>query len=230
MRVRFFQLLIAGLALLSAGAYAASSEDPWKPLNTKIFNFNETADKWVAKPLAKGYDRILPRPVSNSVTRFFKNLTNVNSFVNNIFQFKIKAASTDVLRLAVNTTVGIGGLLDPASAMGLPQSEEDWGQTLGVWSIGNGPYLMIPLLGPSTVRDSVGLVLDSFFNPTLLIDHVATRNSVWLLGRVDARASLLSAEGLIIGDKYLFYRGAYLQRRNYLVNDGKVEDPFGDDF
>jgi phospholipid-binding lipoprotein MlaA len=222
--------LMAGLLLMYSGVSSASSEDPWKPLNTRIFNFNETADKWVAKPLAKGYERVLPGPVSNSVTRFFKNLTNVNNSVNNIFQFKLKAATTDLLRLAINSTVGIGGLFDPATPMGLPQSEEDWGQTLGVWKVGNGPYFMLPLLGPSTVRDTFGLLIDSFFTPTLFLDHVATRNSVWVLGKVDARANLLSAEGLIIGDKYLFYRGAYLQRRNYLVNDGKVEDQFGDDF
>lgn len=222
--------LVAGLLLVCSGTSAANSEDPWKPLNKKIFAFNETADKWVAKPVAQGYEKVLPDPVSNAVGRFFKNLTNVNNCVNNIFQLKLKAASTDVLRLVVNSTIGIGGLLDPATPMGLPQSEEDWGQTLGVWKIGNGPYFMLPLLGPSTIRDSLGLLMDSFFNPTLLIDHVVTRNSVWVLGKVDARANLLSAEGLIIGDKYLFYRGAYLQRRNYLVNDGQVDDEFGDDF
>jgi len=227
---KIFKLVLVILILWNPEAVFAVADDPWKPMNKKIHGFNDTADRWVAKPIAKGYDRVLPGPVTRSISHFFKNLSNVNNSVNNLFQFKLRDAGTDIVRLAVNLTVGIGGLWDPATKMGLPQSEEDWGQTFAVWSIGSGPYLVIPLMGPSTVRGSFGLFADSFFNPILLIDHVRTRNTVWVLQKIDARANLLGVEKLVIGDKYLFYRDAYLQRREYLIHDGQLEDPFDDDF
>lgn len=211
-----------------------SSQDPWESFNRSIFVFNDTADRWVLKPVAVGYTKVTPDPVERGVSNFFSNLAEVRNVLNDLLQWKWGQAGNDFGRLLVNSTLGVAGFFDVARHMSLPRSEgEDFGQTLAVWGVGQGPYLVLPFLGPSNVRDTVGLPVDWAADPVTYIDDVATRNSVKALDYIEDRAALLDAEQLVSGDKYLFYREAYLQRRNYLIKDGEIEDDFGafgDDF
>ena len=148
-------------------------------------------------------------------------------FVNDLLQLKVGDAVTDSGRFLVNSTVGIGGILDVASNLGLERNEEDFGQTLGKWGVHSGPYVVLPVFGPSNLRDSFGLVLDTLFNPIQYQEESSIRFPLLLVENVDTRSSLLALDELIIGNKYLFLREAYMQRRDYLVNDGQVEDQFG---
>ncbi|MCB1691373.1 MAG: VacJ family lipoprotein [Pseudomonadales bacterium] len=208
----------------------ARNPDPWIGLNKRVYAFNEVADKWVTKPIAKGYRAVLPRFVRAGVNNFFENLGDVGNSLNNILQGKVGAGASDIGRIVINTTLGIGGVLDPASDMGLKKHNEDFGQTLQVWGLPRGPYLVIPFLGPSTVTDASGRPLDITLSPVGQLDPVADRNVLRAVSLINDRYQLLSAEKLVFGDKYLFYRDAYLQRREYLVKDGQVKDEFGDDF
>src|SRR5690606_30316084 len=188
-----------------------------------------TLDTYALKPVAKGYKTITPDVVESGVSNFFSNLTEVRNILNGMLQWKWKQVGNDTGRLLVNSTVGIAGILDVAKHMNLPRSEgEDFGQTLGVWGLETGPYLVLPFLGPSNLRDGAGLPVDWYADPATYIDHVPTRNVERALDFINARAELLGAEGLISGEPYVFLREAYLQRRNYLVSDGEVEADFGD--
>lgn len=238
MKTTIRQLLPALLALLPALVLAAekppNNPDPWESVNRKIFAFNDTADRWVLKPVAKGYQWITPQFLEDGIHNMFSNIGEVGNILNSLLQAKFKNTATDGGRLIINSTVGLLGFFDVAGKMGLQVHEEDFGQTLGYWGVHPGPYIVVPLLGPRTVRDGFGSIADAYTDPvTLGIDHVRTRNQV-LAGRVvDSRAQLLQAEELISGDRYIFMRDAYLQRRQFLVNDGQVKDTFGagdDDF
>ncbi len=224
--------LAAGLLLSMGGVQAADEVDPWEGMNRKIFVFNDTLDTYLVKPVAKGYLAVTPDPVEVSVSNFFENLGEVKNIVNDVLQWKWGQAANDSGRLLVNTTIGIAGLFDVAKHMGMPRAEgEDFGQTLADWGVGQGPYLVLPFLGPSTLRDLGGMPVDGYTNPIAYVDHVPTRNTVYATDLLETRASLIEAEDLISGDKYAFMRDAFLQRRNYLVKDGDVEDDFGgDDF
>jgi len=204
--------------------------DPLEGLNRKTHGFNDLTDRVILKPTAKFYEKASPLFVRKGIRNFFKNIDDINIFVNDMLQLKFRAATSDLGRFVINSSLGLGGLFDPATKMGLIKNEEDFGQTLGYWGIGPGPYFVIPLLGPSTVRDSISLIVDTAFDPVLTLHEIRARNSLYALDKLHKRADLLSAENLIIGDKYLFFRSAYLQSREYLVNDGEVEDTFGDDF
>ncbi len=182
-------------------------------------------DTYALRPLAKGYEAVTPQFLEDGIHNVFRNLGDVGNLVNNVFQLKPHAAGVDTARLIVNTTFGLGGFFDVGTRMGLQRSDEDFGQTLGYWGVPSGPYVVIPLLGPSTVRDGLSNP-DSFTEPYRYIDHVPTRNSIFALDVVDTRASLLPAEKLIQGDKYIFIRNAYLQNREFKVKDGEVEDDF----
>lgn len=226
-----FLLLLLTLAFspfLTGCATTPANPDPWEGLNRKTFAFNEVVDKAVLKPLAKGYTAITPAPVEKGVSNVLDNLFYPTVIVNQLLQGKATNAIKDTTRFLVNSTVGLLGIFDVASKAGLPAHREDFGQTLAVWGITNSPYLVLPILGPSTARDGVGRVADTFTNPIFYVNDTATRYALVAMATVDTRARQLKAESIISGDKYLFLRDAYLQRRHYQINDGRVEeqDPF----
>ncbi len=232
MHRRVVSIVAASLLFVSGSLLAQDIEqDPWENFNRSIFNFNEGLDKAIAKPIAKGYRAITPDPVEQSISNVFSNLLEVRNVINDVLQGKLGQAANDSGRFLVNSTLGLAGLFDVAEKMGLPQSDgEDFGQTLAVWGVGKGPFVMLPLFGPSSLRGTVGLPVDSYSNPVTYINDVPVRNSLYFVDLVATRASLLDAEALISGDKYVFLREAYLQRRDYLVNDGALEDDSFDDF
>ena len=213
-------------ALLPAVSQAASEEDPWEGFNRAMFRFNDTLDTDALKPLAQGYQKVTPQFLEDGVNNVFGNIGDVGNLANNLLQGKLYDAGVDTGRLIFNTTFGLLGFFDVAKQMGLQKSDEDFGQTLGAWGLQSGPYLVIPFLGPSSVRDAGGKVPDSLLTPYPHMDHVPTRNVTRGVEVIDTRASLLSAEKLISGDKYIFIRNAYLQNREFRVKDGEVEDDF----
>lgn len=214
----------ATLALLPLAVQA--EDDPWESFNRPVFRFNDTLDTYALKPIAKGYQAITPQFVEDGVHNVFNNIGDVGNLVNNVLQGKMHDAGVDTGRLIANTTFGVLGVFDVATRMGLDRNDEDFGQTLGAWGVSSGPYVVIPLFGPSTVRDAGAMVPDSFLQPYPYIDHVPTRNVTRAVDVVDTRANLLSAEKMITGDKYIFIRNAYLQNREFRVKDGEVEDDF----
>ena len=231
-RIVAVMLCCVALLAVSGGAYAqeAKEQDPWEGFNRAMFTFNDTLDGYVLKPVAKGYKAVTPDFAEKGVSNFFGNLLEIRNVLNDVLQWKWGQAGNDSGRFLINTTLGIGGLFDVAKHMKLPKSEgEDFGQTLAVWGLGSGPYLVLPFLGPSSVRDGAGLPLDWSADPISYIDHVPTRNSTRAFKFVVDRADLLTAEEFISGDRYIFIREAYLQRRNYLINDGEIDDPFAAD-
>lgn len=220
--------LVLGLCIAAPNAIA---EDPWESTNTRIFKFNKTLDNWILRPVAHSYNAVVPRVVRQGVGNFFSNIDDINVLANDILQLKFADAATDSGRLVINTTIGLVGIMDVASSMGLSKNEEDFGQTFGRWGVGPGPYVMLPFFGPSSVRDSFGLVLDTVFNPIQYHEDDSVRTLLLGMEQLDSRASVVSMEDLISGDEYLFLREAYLQQREYLVTDGQVEyDDEWDDF
>ncbi len=216
------------LVTLFAGNPLAFAADPWEETNAKIYAFNKKLDGWVLRPIAVAYVKITPNIVRQGIGNFFSNIDDVNVLANDLLQLKFRDAASDSGRLLINTTVGVGGIIDVASSVGLTKNEEDFGQTFGRWGVGAGPYVVLPFFGSSSVRDSFGLVLDTMFNPIQYYQEDGARTTLTVLGFVDDRASVLSLEGLISGDEYLFVREAYLQQREYLVNDGAYYDDFDD--
>lgn len=219
-----------GLALASPAVMAEQGQDPWEGFNRSIFTFNETLDQYAVKPLAQGYRYVTPDIAEQGVSNFFDNIGDVGNLFNNLLQFKFDAAGRSFARLTFNTTFGLAGLLDVATPMGIQAHEEDFGQTLGYWGVDAGPYLVLPFFGPSTVRDGLSKPVDWWVDPVSEVDHVSTRNSLHGLRLVDTRSRLLQAEQIISGDKYAFMRDAYLQRRQYQIDDGTVEIKYDSDF
>lgn len=217
--------LMAGLVVAPAVSQAAE-DDPWEGVNRAIFRFNDTLDTYTLKPLAKGYEAVTPQFLEDGIHNMFRNVGDVTNLLNNVLQAKPVEAGKDTARLIFNTTFGLLGFFDVGTHMGLQRSDEDFGQTLGYWGVASGPYVMLPFFGPSTVRDALGKYPDTYARPYRYIDHVPTRNTILATDIVDTRASLLPAEKLINGDKYLFLRNAYLQNREFKVKDGQVEDDF----
>ncbi|CRM15121.1 MULTISPECIES: MlaA family lipoprotein [Pseudomonas] len=222
----FAQLSVCATVLLAPFAVQAAEDDPWESINRPIFTFNDTVDTYALKPLAQGYQWVTPQFVEDGIHNFFRNIGDVGNLANNVLQLKPHNAGVDTARLLVNTTFGVLGFIDVGTKMGLQRSDEDFGQTLGYWGVGSGPYVMLPLLGPSTLRDAPSKYVDSYTQPYRYMDDVSVRNSVMGLNIVDTRASLLDSERLITGDKYTFIRNAYLQNREFKVKDGKVVDDF----
>ena len=206
-----------------------STPDPWEGFNRKIYAFNDVADRYFLKPVTKSYQWITPDFVETGVSNAFSNILDINTIANDLLQLKFSQALSDTGRFVLNTTVGLVGLFDVASPLGLEKHNEDFGQTLGYWGVGPGPYLVIPFLGSSDLRDGFSLIVDSQTNIINEVDHIPTRNQIYALRTVDARAGLFAAEQLLTGDKYTFLRDAYLQRRAFLVNDGVTEDTFGEE-
>ncbi len=215
----------AVLAVLPLAANAAE-DDPWEGFNRPVFRFNDTLDTYALKPVAKGYQAVTPQLFEDGVHNVFRNIGDVTNLANNLLQGKVHDAGVDGGRLIFNTTFGLLGFFDVASEMGLQRNDEDFGQTLGAWGLGSGPYLVVPFLGPSSLRDAPAKIPDSFLGPYPYIDHVPTRNVTRAVNVVDTRASLLSAEKMVSGDKYIFVRNAYLQNREFRVKDGEVVDDF----
>ena len=225
-------VLLSIVLALTGCATNGDPRDPLEPLNRGVYKFNDAVDQAVFKPVAKGYKAVLPNPVRTGVGNFFANIDDALIAVNNLLQFKFGAALSDVGRLLTNTTIGVGGLFDVASGFGLEKHNEDFGQTLGYWGIGDGPFLMLPLLGPSNVRDAVGLAVYYHLDPVWNLSHIPTRNTLGAIRVVDRRARLLDAEKILDEaalDPYTFLRDAYIQQRRNLIYDGnppplKLED------
>ena len=232
--------LLAGILSLSMTASVAALEyddyyedeirnpDPWEPVNRVVFRFNDTLDTYALRPVAKGYDRIMPEFLNDGVSNVFNNLGEPKNLVNNLLQGKMHDASVDLARFLMNTTVGVVGVFDVATRMGLQRNDEDFGQTLGAWGVKSGPYVMLPRFGPSTVRDTGSFAAEGLagYSYRGQVDHVPSRNTAVGVDVVDTRAGLLSQERLISGDKYRFIRNVWLQNREYKVMDGQVEDEF----
>ncbi len=220
--------LLCLLLFVPAMAEEPANPDPWEGFNRPIFEFNERLDRYLLKPVAKGYQVVMPDPAERGVTNFFSNLRDANSTLNAVLQGRPGGAVRAGGRFLLNSTVGMLGLFDVATRMGVEPYRTDFGHTLAIWGVPSGPYLMVPVLGPRTVRSGTGTVFDSFASVEMTIDDVSVRNSLRALDVVDSRARLLKAEDLISGDRYIFLRDAYLQQRRALVNDGVVEDSFSD--
>ncbi|MFU8817215.1 MAG: VacJ family lipoprotein [Pseudomonadales bacterium] len=214
-------------------AIAQAQDDPWEPLNRRIFVVNDAVDRRVFRPVAKGYDRITPRPVRRGIGNVFENLRTPATALNQFLQGKPREGVSDVSRFLLNTTVGLAGFFDVASRSGLAKHEEDFGQTFRTWGVGSGPFMMVPFLGPATTTHAVGMVFDAFTNPLILVSPRRDQLALVAVDLIDTRADLLAVDQLISedADRYLFIRDAYLQRRQYLISDGQVDDdPFLDDW
>ena len=233
-------LILSGCATHKAGSDGAIegevaavelNKDPYEKYNRAVFRFNDGLDRALLKPVAKGYRFIAPKLVETGVTNFFSNLGEVKNVVNDLLQGKVSQAGNDSGRFIVNSTVGVAGLFDVAKHTGLKKSDgEDFGQTLRVWGVPEGPYLVIPFVGSSTCTDIVGYPVDWLTNPLTYVDESTEKYAVIGLQLIDARKRLLDAEELVSGDRYIFIREAYLQNRRYLTNDGEIEDDFSEGF
>lgn len=229
MRLALLPTLLSPLLLLAC-ATPANHYDPLEPVNRKVYAFNSAVDKAVLKPVAQGYAAVTPRPVRTAVSNFFGNLTDVYSGTSNFLQGKWKQGTTDFGRVIFNTTLGLGGLIDIASmAPGLPKHNEDFGQVLGHWGVGSGPYLVVPLLGPKTLRDSVDYYGAYVMSPSSYLSDQAAQSSLTGLNLIETRAQLLAVEETMqaaaFGDEYTFMRDGYLQRRHNLIWDGRPPQP-----
>lgn len=219
--------VMVGCASIPAGV-AHSPHDPWEPFNRSVFEFNEGLDTYLLKPVVAGYRFVLPEFVRDGIYNFFSNYSDIYTALQNLLQGKPDYAFSDLMRVVVNTTFGLGGLIDMATPGGLPKHKEDWGQTFGVWGIPSGPYVVLPFFGPSSVRDTFGTAadLESDYLFRLLPD-VALRNSLTGLRVVNARNTYYEAGDLLDGaaiDKYSFVRDAYIQRRAYQINEGRDDE------
>ncbi len=231
-----FALLCASFFSLVVQAQQTEDLDPLEGINRDIYAFNVTADKYVLKPVARAYKWVMPDMAERAVERMFDNLEEVGSAVNNLAQGKGYSAANNGARFVVNSTLGIVGLVDVAEYLGLEKNEfEDFGQTMAVWGVGSGPYLMLPFIGPTTLRDGPAIFVDSRLQPQSYLEDQGARNAVRVLDIVSIRAKYMDADqALPEKDPYSFVRDAYLQRREYLIKDGQVTDDFGaegsDDF
>jgi phospholipid-binding lipoprotein MlaA len=202
--------------------------DPFQSINKKTHNFNQTLDENLATPVARIYKIITPDILEIGVTNFTHNVEDLSVALNNILQGKINEGVSDIFRFTINSTLGLAGFIDIASNLGFKKHDEDFGQTLAIWGIPDGPYIVLPGLGPSTLRDTLAMIPDAFLTPLYVINHDRTSYSLTAIDLIDTRARYLGLESVVIGDEYLFYRDAYLQSREFDILDGKVEDDFDD--
>jgi phospholipid-binding lipoprotein MlaA len=218
-------MLAIAAALLMAGCATTGSDprDPWEGLNRKTFAFNDAVDRAILKPVAQGYEKVTPAFVREGVNDFFANLDDVGTSINNFLQGKWREGGSDAGRVVVNTVFGVFGLWDVATPLGLEKHDEDFGQTLGWWGVPSGPYLVIPLLGPSSARDAPAKIVDPQWYWPRLIDNDRVYWSLWTFDKVRQRANLLKAESIVEQaalDRYTFIRDAWIQRRRNQVFDG----------
>ncbi len=226
-----FMALLAVLIIHSQGSLASEldEQDPFQGFNRASHKFNQILDDYIARPAAVVYAAVLPDPVERGISNMFDNLNEITNVANDLLQAKFGQAANDMGRFLLNTTVGVGGLFDVAQSIGLDKSEgEDFSQTLAMWGVPSGPFLMLPLVGPSSFRDIPAKFVDRLTDPVGEIDQVAARNSLAVLSLVSTRAELLEFDDMITGDSYIFLRDIYLQRQAFLENDGVIEDDFGD--
>ena len=200
--------------------------DPFESTNRIVFEISDDLDTMIIRPVAEIYRDVTPRFIKNSVTNFFYNLSEVDTVINQLLQGKIVLAGQDSLRFLINSTIGIVGFVDVATRVGFERHDEDFGQTLGYWGVPAGPYVFLPLIGPSTIRDSFSKPTSWFLSGNLSVSDDEAKIFINLLDAVETRERLLVAEKLIVGDKYEFVKSVYLQTRNDLVFDGEVEDEF----
>ncbi|MDH4261265.1 MAG: VacJ family lipoprotein [Gammaproteobacteria bacterium] len=223
-------LMAASLAVLFSGCATTQSavpQDPWEHFNRSNQRFNDAVDRGVLKPVAKGYRRYVPQVIRTGISNFIGNLKFTTTIVNDLLQLKLLDTGADIGRFVLNSTLGIGGLLDPATRAGIRRNEEDFGQTLGRWGVPAGPYIVLPLLGPSTLRDTPAIAVDWQTDLRSQLDlDTGTRIALWAQAIVVRRESLLSADETLDSafDRYAFIRDAWLQRREYLVRDGDVPE------
>lgn len=218
-------LALTGCATLPPDA-PRDPRDPWEPFNRSMWAVNDTLDRGIARPVARGYVKVVPQPMRTGIGNFFTNLAYPSTVANSLLQGKFGQFANDLGRLVVNTTFGIGGLFDPATQMGLAMNDEDLGQTLGKWGLPPGPFLMRPVFGPSTVRDTFGDAADFWIDPKHYVTNDWVKYGLYVQELVHRRAQLLAAEAVQDNayDPYAFMRNAWLQRREYLIRDGAVDD------
>ena len=224
-------LIAAAAGLLGGCATSGNPKDPIEGFNRAMFGFNEGLDKVIIRPVATGYEAVLPSPLQTGVANFFSNIADLMIGVNNLLQGKPAQAASDAGRVLVNTTMGFLGIIDVASSMGMEKHEEDVGQTFGRWGMGDGAYVVLPFFGPRNARDTLGLVFDVYTDPVAHVDHIPTRNVLLTTRLISDRAELLKADKIIEEaalDKYSYVRDAYLQRRRSLIHDGNPPkfDPY----
>jgi len=222
--------LIAVLSVTGGAVQGAcAAGDPFEPINRPMFALNDAFDRWALRPVARGYDFVVPAPAKRGVSNFFSNLYDVTSTLNAVLQWRWEGASQSGGRFLVNSTLGVVGLFDVATSMGIRPYRTDFGQTLALWGVPEGPYVMLPLFGPRTFRSGTGTLVDTFaLSVPPYIGDDTLRNSVWGLELVHGRSVLLGSDELISGDRYIFVRDAYLQQRAAFVNDGELQDDFAD--
>lgn len=235
MRMNGTKGLLVGVLLagMLGGCATQGNKDPLESMNRGIYKFNDTVDKAAIKPVAGAYKAVVPSPLRTGVNNFFTNLGTVVTLVNDLLQFKLDKAMTDAGRLAINSTFGIGGLIDVASMDNIEKNNEDFGQTLAYWGWKDSTYLVLPFLGPSTLRDTGGLIFDTaLIDPIYYVEDVPARNSAIALKFIDRRSQYLPASDLLDEaalDPYAFMRDAYMQRRNNQIHDGNTPHEEWDD-
>ena len=220
------------ITALIFNTFLLTENDPFEEINRTTLKINESLDKAIATPVAKFYQKIMPDFIELGIYNSISNIDDINISLNNILQGKIKDGISDIVRFTINSTLGLGGFIDLATKIGFEKHDEDFGQTLAVWGVPHGPYIMLPMLGPSSLRDTIGMIPDAFLSPSILIQHEPTVYSLKFLDLIDTRSRYLGLESIIIGDDYLFLKDAYYQNREFDVLDGQVEDDFDnfDDF
>ena len=221
--------LLMSLLLFSSFISSEEVSDPFEDINRLTFEINETLDEVIARPTANFYSKF-PTPIKKGVTNLFDNLEEINTSVNQALQGKPLTALNDISRFVINSTIGIAGIFDVATAMGLKRHEEDFGQTLAVWGVPAGPYVMLPVLGPHTVRDLLGRPVSSFLSVTFHMTESDVNFGLNMIDALETRERLLEVESLLSGDKYYFVRDSYIQYLDYEIKDGiNVQDDFADD-
>ena len=229
--LRILLIGVSALVLSGCATYSENSmtdqNDPWQTVNRPVFAMNDAFDRALFKPLAKTYNAVTPEPIQAGITNFFSNLSEVDNAINNLFQGKPEKFATSIGRLAINSTLGLAGTIDVATYMGLIHAPEDLGQTFGTLGSGAGPYIVLPLLGSSSVRDVPGRILSMYLNPLAWLDDVSFRNILVGVNAIDARSNLLAKEDIaseISNDKYTLYKDAFLEERAFEISDGNLDD------
>ena len=224
----FLVLLLLATPLVPMAQEEPKNVDPFEAINRPLFAVNNSLDRFIIRPVAVGYDWVMPGFAQRGVGNMFANMYDFNSAINGVLQWRWEGALQGGGRFLVNSTLGIAGLFDVATKFGIRPYRTDFGHTLAIWGFESGPYLMVPFFGPRTIRSGTGTIFDTYTSIPTYIDNVRLRNSLWGLELVDGRARLLNADELITGDRYIFVRDAYLQARETFVNDGVVQDTFSD--